>query len=265
VAEGVVLLLVLRLECQSTHLGLELADQVANPGQVVARTCKAAERLVLAHLQVLDPGRLLEELTSLLRAKRERGVDRPLPDHHRLVGPETAAGEQVDDVAQARAGPVDEVLGLSRAISTPADRDLAEVDRKPAVAVVQGQDRLGHPLRTPALAAGEDHVIGPSGAKRAVRLLAQDPPHSVSHVSLARPVRADHGGDAALEDEARRIGEGLEAVEAQLLEPGPPAPPDGATSSVSWVSATAAAFSSARCRLDPCPTPISRPSTMAET
>ena len=66
--------------------GLSSRDQVADAGQVVARPSQAAERLVLAHLQVLDAGRLLEQLPPLLGAQREGGVDGALPHHHQLVG-----------------------------------------------------------------------------------------------------------------------------------------------------------------------------------
>jgi hypothetical protein len=59
-AERVVLLLVLRLQREATDLRLELADQVADPRQVVERSGEAAGGLVAAHLEPLDAGRLFE-------------------------------------------------------------------------------------------------------------------------------------------------------------------------------------------------------------
>jgi len=247
-------LLVLCLERQPPDLRLELADEVADPGQVVARPREPSERLVLADLQILDPGRLLEQLPAFLGAQGKRRVNGPLPDHDQLVRAEPAGGQQVDHVAQSRPRPVDQVLRLAGPECATPDRDLAEVDRQPAVAVVQGEDRLRHPLRPSPLAAGEDDVVGSPGAERSVRLLAEDPAHGVGHVALAGAVRSNDCGDAALEDEAGGIGKGLESVEAELLQPAhapsAAAAPKG-ESPVSSARAAAAALSSARCRLDP--------------
>src|SRR4029079_2119238 len=96
------------------------------------------------------------------------------------------------------------------------------------------------------LTAGEDDVVGPSGAERAVRLLPEDPPHGVGHVALAGAVRPDHRGDPALEDESGWIGKRLEAVEAELLQPAHAPSAVGATmgaSPISYASAAGAAAS----------------------
>ena len=169
--------------------------------------------LVASHLEALDAGCLLEQLATFLGAQRERRIDRPLPHDDELVRPELSLAEELDDVAQTRPGTVDQVLALAGPIRAPPDRDLGEVDRQPAVAVVEGQDRLGHAQALALLGAREDDVVRAAGAERSVRLLSEHPADRIGHVALARPVRADHRVHAGLEDETRRIGEGLEAVE----------------------------------------------------
>src|SRR3546814_19101819 len=53
------------------------------------------------------------------------------------------------------------------------------------------------------------------------RLGAEDPADGGDHVGLARPVRADHDGDARLELQGRGVGEGLEALHRERLEEHP--------------------------------------------
>ena len=216
--EGVVLLLMLGLHRQASDLRLELAHQVADARQVVARSDEAHRRLVAPHLEPLDAGRLLEELAPLLGAKGEGGIDRPLPHHDQLVRAQPTLAEQLDHVTQARPGAVDEVLALARAIGPTPDRHLGEVDRQPAIGVVERQHGLRHALRPALLGPAEDDVVGATRAQGSVRLLAEHPAHRIGHVALARAVRADHGVHAGLEDEPRLVGERLEAVEPQLLQ-----------------------------------------------
>ena len=111
-AERVVLLLVLRLHRQPSHLRFELAQQVADAGEVIERASQPAGCLVALHLEALDAGGLLEELASLLRPQGESRIDGSLPHHDELVRPEPTLPEQLDHVAQARARAVDQVLAL---------------------------------------------------------------------------------------------------------------------------------------------------------
>ena len=252
-----------RLEREPADLRLQLGDQVADAGEVVARLRQPDRGLVALDLEALDAGRLLEQLAALLRAQRERGVDRPLPHDDELVRAEPALAEELDDVAQTRPGAVDEVLALAGPIGAPADRDLGEVDRQPAVGVVEGQDRLGHALRLALLGAGEDDVVGAAGAERPVRLLAEHPADRIGHVALARPVRADDRVHARLEDEPGRVGEGLEAVEPELLQAAHAG--SGSVRHRSVASAASAACSSARWRLDPEPVPRRWPPSVTTT
>src|SRR6188508_2219537 len=167
----------LGLEGEPAHLRLQLRDQVADTGEVVARLAEPDRSLVATHLQALDPGGLLEQLTTFLRAQRERRIDGPLPHDNELVRPELSLAEQLDDVAQTRSGTVDQVLALTGPIGAPPDGNLDKVDRQPAVSVVEGQDRLGHAEALALFGAREDDVVRAPGTERAVRLLAEHPAH----------------------------------------------------------------------------------------
>ncbi len=255
----------LGLKGEAPDLRLELAHDVGHASEVVERLHQARCRLVALHLQAFDSGSLLEQLPALLGTQGERRVDRSLPHHDELVGAEASLAQQVDHVPQARARAVDEVLAVAGSVRPSADRDLGEVDRQPAVVVVERQDRLGHAEGLALLRPGEDHVVRASRAQRSVRLLPEHPAHRIGHVALSRAVRADDGVDAGLEHEARRVGEGLEAVESELLQAAHAGSALRGASGSSSARAAAAARSSARCRLEPIPEPARRPSRRTST
>ena len=75
------------------------------------------------------------------------------------------------------------------------------------------------PQRRPRPArAGEDDVLHLAAAQRLGALLAEHPGDRVDDVGLARAVRADDAGDARLEAQRGRRGEGLEALQREALE-----------------------------------------------
>ena len=113
---------------------------------------------------------------------------------------------------------VDGVLRPAVAEHRPADRDLGVLDRQRAVGVVDGQRDLGAAERRAAGGAGEDDVLHLAAAQRLGALLAHHPGQRVDDVGLAGAVGTDDAGDARLELEGRRGGEGLEPAEGQALQ-----------------------------------------------
>src|SRR5207244_3742276 len=80
----------------------------------------------------------------LLRLEGEGQVDHALADHGAAVRREVGLEQQVDDVAQAHAVAVDEVLVLARAVGAPGEDDLLEWRVEPAGRVVERDRDLGH-------------------------------------------------------------------------------------------------------------------------
>ncbi len=91
------------------------------------------------------------------------------------------------------------------------------IGRAPSVLSMVSSD-LGAAQRRAAGGAGEDDVLHLAAAQRLGALLAHHPGEGVDDVGLARAVGTDDAGDAGLELERRRGGEGLEALERQALE-----------------------------------------------
>jgi hypothetical protein len=67
-------------------------------------------------------------------------------------------------------------------VGAATDDDFGELDRQPAVGIVQREERFGHAGARALLAPGKDHVFSALAAQDAVGLLAQDPAYRVSDV-----------------------------------------------------------------------------------
>ena len=212
--------LLLGLDRQPPDLRAELGDDVLDPREVRLGLDELLLGPSAAALVAADAGDLLEQRPPLLGPERERLVDHPLADEQEGVVGEVGAIEEVDEVAQADALAVEEVLVLARAVQSPAQLDLAEVDRQEGVGVVEDQGDVGHPERGALLGAGEDDVFALARPKGAT-LLTEGPAKGVGEVALARSVRADDGADARSELDGGPLGERLEAVEPQAQEAAP--------------------------------------------
>ena len=152
---------------------------------------------------------------------------------------------------------VEQVLVLARAEQPPAELDLAVVDRQQPVLVVDDERHVGHAGGRACRRAGEDDVLRAARAQRSA-LLAERPAQRVGEVALAAAVGPDDGADARPELDQRRLGERLEADQAQsrsgaARSPCRPASRHrlGASPSAGRSSATAAASVSASRRLRP--------------
>src|SRR5215212_6851157 len=160
---------------------------------------------------------MLEEPTTLLGAKAQRGIDQTLPHNH-VALPEP--GSKQRNVLQAHSTTVDEVLVLTRSESAAGDRDFGEIDRQPTVSIVESEGGLGHAGRCPALAAAEDYVFSLPGAQCMLTLLAQNPTQGVGDVRLAAPVRPDDPGDPRFEGEDSAVEKALETLNFEAGQTG---------------------------------------------
>ena len=208
----------LGLAAERAELAADLTGEVVDPGEVGLHRLELAERLLLALAVLEDAGGLLDEAAALLGGRAQHGVELALADDDVHLAADAGVGQQLLDVEQPAGGAVDGVLGAAVAEHRPRDRDLGVVDRQRAVGVVDGQADLGAAQRRPAGGAGEDDVLHLAAAQALGALLPHHPGEGVDDVGLARAVGADDAGDARLEAQRGRRGEGLEALQGQALE-----------------------------------------------
>jgi hypothetical protein len=215
--QGFVLLRLARLALQGAQLPAHLVHDILDAHQVLAGGVELALGLVALLLVPGDPGCLLDEHPALVGLRGEDVVELLLV-HHRVrprVG--AGAGEQVQDVAQARGRAVEEVLALPRPVEAPRHRDLAPRDAEGAV-VSEGQLHLGQAHGLARGRAVEDQVLHAVAAEGPGALLAQCPPHRVRQVGLAAAVRTDDSGNPRQDLHLGPLAERLEAVQHDRLE-----------------------------------------------
>ena len=200
------------------ELTAQLVGQVGHPGQVGGHGLELAQGALLAAAVLEDPGGLLDEAAAVIGRGGEDLVEPPLADDDVHLAAQARVAQQLLDVQEAADGAVDLVLRAAPAEEGAGDGDLGVVDRQGAVGVVDGQGDLGPAQRRARAGPGEDDVGHGPAAQVLGPLLAHDPGQGVHDIGLARAVGADDGGDARLQAQGRRRGEGLEALDRQRLE-----------------------------------------------
>src|SRR5690606_36097492 len=131
-------------------------------------------------------------------------------------------------------------------VGAAGNGDLAEREREIPQLVVEGEADLGHAERRPGRAPGEDDILGAASPQAGIALLAQRPAHRLSDVRLAGAVGADNRRDARTEDERRRRGKALEAMQSEALQPRRHACPVVASVCRGWSRGSGAARPSRR-------------------
>src|SRR5258705_9802038 len=172
---------------------------------VLARLLELAVGLVALLLVARDARRLFDEDTALVRLGGQDVVELVLVHHRVRARVGAGAGEEVEDVAQARDGPVQEVLALTVAIELPADRHLAPRHRERPV-VAEQQLHLGQADGLPRGGAVEDEVFHALAPERLRALLAEGPAHGLADV-------------AVVNDDVRRH-EVVRVRDAEVVDPG---------------------------------------------
>ena len=203
---------------QGAELTAQLLGEVGDAGEVGGHGLQLAKGALLALAVLEDAGGLLDEAAAVLRRGAQDGVELPLPDNDVHLAPEARVAEELLDVEEAAGAAVDAVLRPATAEQGARDGDLGVVDRQGAVGVVNGQGDLSAPEGRAGACAGEDDVGHGAAAQVLGALLPHDPGQGVDNIGLAGPVGADHGGDAGLQAEGGRRGEGLESLDRQRLE-----------------------------------------------
>ena len=90
----------LGLAAERLELAADLAEQVAEPGQVAVGGVELAERLLLALAVLEDAGGLLDEAAAVLGGRVQDRVELALADDHVHLAADAGVGEQLLDVEQ---------------------------------------------------------------------------------------------------------------------------------------------------------------------
>ena len=219
--EGFVLAGDLGLAGELLDLRLELAADVVDPRQVLARVGEAVLGLAAPLLVLGDAGRLFQEDPQLLGLGLDHPRDHSLLDDGVRPRPEAGAEEDVVDVAAADLGVVDVVRRLAVTLQHALDRDLGVL--RPlagglAEAVVERELDARARNRAALRRTVEDHVLHRLAAQGARAGLAEHPAHRVDDVGLAAAVRADYADELARNIDGRRVDERLESGQFEVRE-----------------------------------------------
>src|SRR5207245_1528668 len=114
----------------------------AHADEVLAGRVELALGLVALLLVARDPRGLLDEDAPLVRLRGQDVVELVLVHDRVGARARAGAGEEVQDVAQARGAVVEEILALARTVEPPCDRHFGPRHREGAV-VSEGQLGLG--------------------------------------------------------------------------------------------------------------------------
>ena len=154
---------------------LDLTHEHLHALEVFARGLQFRLRFLEALAVEADFGRLFDQRAAIFGPQAEHLLDHALPHEGVTVLANLGAHEQLDDVAQADAGAVDEVLVFAVAVGAAGDDHLVEVDGEPLLSIVERYVDFCDTHRRALLAASEDHVFGLAGAQGAAGVFAKDP------------------------------------------------------------------------------------------
>ena len=219
----------------------QLALDIGRALEIGRDACQLGLGALAAALELAQAGRLLDEAAALLGPRQQHLIDGALGDDAVQLAPEAGLGQQVAHVEAAHGLAVEQVVALAGAIEAAHHRELVARHADAAVAVVEQQLDLADTARRVLLGAREEHVLAGLRTQLAGRLRGHGPLQRVGDVGLARAVRADDDGDAAVEAQLERLAERLEAAQADGAQVHS-RPSLSMRSSASWAAACSEAF-----------------------
>ncbi len=207
------------LRLQLFELAVEFAQDVLDPGQVLAGVGQAVLGLAAAFLVARHAGRLFEEHPQFFGARLDQAVDHALADDGVAAGAQARAQEDVVDVAAADLLVIDEVAAGAVAGQDAAHGDFgvaAPLAGGAPFAVVEHHFHRGPGGRLAVARAVEDDVLHGLAAQLRGLGLAQHPAHGVDDVRLAAAIGTHHAHQLAGHGNHGGIDERLEAGEFEL-------------------------------------------------
>src|SRR5690606_33435312 len=189
--EIAVLLRDFRLPLELLDLRVELAHDVLDASQVLARVREPVLGLAPPLLVLGDAGGLFQEYAQVFGARLDDARDHALPDDRVRTRPEPGAQEHVVNVAAAHRLVVDEVRRLPVARQHALDRELGVLRpaaRNAPERVVEHQSDRRARGRLALGGAAEDDVLHRLAAQLGRLGFAEHPAHRIDDVRLAAPV-----------------------------------------------------------------------------
>ena len=204
----------LRLPVELFQVGIEFAQDVFHPGQVLPGVRQPVLGLAAAFLVFGNSGGLFEEQTQFLRAALDDAADRALANNG--IGPRPQPGTQKNilHITPTHRLAVDKVAAVAVAGKHPLDGDLgklAPLATSPVVGVVKHQLHAGPTGRLAQVCAVKDDILHRLATQLGGARLAQYPTHSIDDVGFATAVGPHHAHELPGQHEIGRFNEGLEA------------------------------------------------------
>ena len=209
------------LALQPLVLLFERDQHVLHAREVLLGGTQTQFGLVTAGVETGDAGRLVDHRAAIGRLGVDQRADATLADQRRGARAGRGVGEQRLHVAGADLAAVHRIGRAVATLDAAHDVELVGVvhhRRRSARLVVQRQHHLGDVARRPLAGAGEDDVLHLAAAHLLGGGLAHHPLQRFDQVRLAAAVRPHDSGHAGLDGKLRRIDEGLEAGEPELVE-----------------------------------------------
>ena len=180
---------------QLVEVGIELTQDVFDPGQVLPCVAQAVLGFAAALLVFGHARRLFQEQTQFLGLALDDAADGALADDGVGARPQARAQKHVLHVAAAHHLVVDQIAAGAVARQHALDGDLGKLVPLAAgavVVVVKHQFHAGAAGRLAGGGAVEDHVLHRLAAQFRSLALAQHPAHRVHDVGFAAAVWPNH-------------------------------------------------------------------------
>jgi len=206
------------LALEARELAFHFADDVLETAEIGFGGLQPKLGLVTALVQAGNAGGLFQDGAAVERLGADQHADLALAHESGRGRARGGVGEEQLDVALAHVAAVDAVdrTGLALDLARDLDRFIFVVGRVgAAVGIVDEQRHFGDVARRASGAAGEDDVVHLRAAHRGRPRLAHHPAQRVEQVRLAAAVRADDRRQPRLDEQLRRLDEGLEAGKSE--------------------------------------------------
>ena len=210
-----------RLALQAGDLAFDFADDVFQPRQVGFGGAQAQFGFVAALMQAADAGGFFQDGAARQRLLRNQQADLALAHERGRARTRRCVGEENLHIALAHVAAIDPVDAAGLALDAARHFDRVAVGirgARGAVGIVDENRHFGDVARRASGAAGEDHIVHFAAAHGGGTGFAHHPAHGIKQVGFAAAVRADHGGQAGLDEKLRRFDEGLETGKPEACE-----------------------------------------------